>query len=307
MTREQNSPDFLFARIQDLKKHLNAVIMAHNYQRPEVQDVADFLGDSLELARVASETEADVVVFCAVRFMAETAAIVNPDRKVLLAEGTAGCPMADMIEVADVGEWRRRHPGACVVCYVNSSASVKAESDYCCTSANAVRVVEAVPSDEVIFIPDYNLGRYVADRTGKDVVLYPGFCNVHNRVTATHVRRAREEHPGAVVLVHPECRIEVIELADAALSTSQMARYVRDSDAVEFVIGTELGLLYRLRSDNPRKAFHGLSPGMLCHEMKKTTLADVARVMERIDNVVTVEEGTRVRAKRSLDRMLEIA
>ncbi len=297
----------LAERIPELKKRLNAVLMAHNYQRPEVQDVADFVGDSLELAREATELDAEVLVFCAVRFMAETAAILNPDRTVLLAEGTAGCPMADMIDVEGLREWKARYPKATVVCYVNSSAAVKAESDYCCTSANALKVVEAVPGNQVIFVPDRNLGHYVSTKTKKQVVLYPGYCIVHNRIGERHVDRAREEHPGAVVLVHPECRSDVIARSDLALSTSQMARYVKDSAASDFVIGTEEGLLHRLRLDNPDKRFHLLSPSMVCHDMKKTTLAEVVATMEGMRNVVTVPEETRAKAKRSLDRMLDLA
>jgi quinolinate synthase len=297
----------LVERILELKKRLNAVLMAHNYQRPEVQDVADFVGDSLELAREATELDAEVLVFCAVRFMAETAAILNPNRMVLLAEGTAGCPMADMIDVESLREWKAKYPEATVVCYVNSSAAVKAESDYCCTSANALKVVEAVPGNQVIFVPDRNLGHYVAGRTRKQVILYPGYCVVHDRIRERHVERAREEHPEAIVLIHPECRPEVIARSDAALSTSQMARYVKDSAASDFVIGTEEGLLHRLRLDNPDKRFYLLSPGMVCHDMKKTTLAEIVATMEGMENVVTVPEETRARAKRSLDRMLDLA
>jgi len=298
--------DKLRERILELKKELGAVIMAHNYQRPEVQDIADITGDSLELARQATLLDAEVIVLCAVRFMAETAAILNPTRIVLLAEGTAGCPMADMIGVDDLREWKQRYPKATVVCYVNSSAAVKAESDYCCTSANALRVVEAVPNDEILFIPDKNLGHYVSTKTNKRIILYPGYCNTHHRLTPKHVIRAKQEHADAVVLVHPECRAEVIALADAALSTSQMLRYAQESSAKTFLIGTEEGLVYRLQQDNPEKSFYLISKGLICPDMKKTTLDELAQTMELRRNVVAVPEEIRLGAKRALDRMLDI-
>lgn len=302
-----STEDVLRARVLELKKDLNAIIMAHNYQRPEIQDIADIRGDSLELARHATEMEGDCLVLCGVRFMAETAAILNPTRTVLLSESTAGCPMADMITVEDLREWKRRYPVAAVVCYVNSSADVKAESDYCCTSANAVQVVEAVPGNEILFIPDYNLGHYVSTRTAKRIILYPGYCNTHQRLTPRHVMRARQEHPEAAVLVHPECTAEVIELADAALSTSQMARYVEGSPARSFLIGTEEGLVYRLQKDNPDKRFFLIATVLTCPDMKKTTMEKLVETMERRANVVIVPEEIRVRAKRALDRMLAVA
>jgi quinolinate synthase len=300
------SEENLRLKIIELKKELDAVIMAHNYQRPEVQDIADVTGDSLELAREATQLDAEVIVLCGVLFMAESAAILNPSRTVLLSEGTAGCPMADMIGVDGLRKWKQRYPGATVVCYVNSSAEVKAESDYCCTSANALKVVEAVPNDEILFIPDRNLGHYVSTMTSKRIILYPGYCNTHQRLTKRHVMKAKKEYPDAIVLVHPECRAEVIELADAALSTSQMARYVKDSHAKTFLIGTEEGLVYRLKKDNPGKIFHVISGVLLCPDMKKTTLETVVETMEFRKNVVVVPEDIRIRAKRALDRMLAV-
>jgi quinolinate synthase len=293
-------------RIFALKESLNAVIVAHNYEVPEVQDIADFTGDSLELSRKCVDVDADVIVFCGVLFMAETAAILNPERTVLLSEANAGCPMADMIDVESLREWKARYPQAVVVCYVNSTAAVKAESDICCTSANAVRVVESLTSDEILFIPDWNLGHYVSTKTSKHIVLYPGYCPPHQRVNPRHIKQARESHPDAVVLVHPECAPEVIALADAALSTSQMLRYVKESNATTFLIGTEQGLLHRLRRENPGKSFHLLTTGLLCHDMKKTSLESVAITMEQRRNVVTVPEEVRVRAKVAIDRMLAI-
>ena len=298
------------ARLQEqvlaLKRKLGAVIVAHNYQRPEVQDVADFVGDSLELARKCAEIEPNLIIFCGVHFMAENAAILNPGRPVLLAEISAGCPMADMCDVPDLKEWRARYPRAAVVCYVNTTAAVKAESDICCTSANAVKVVESLPHEEVLFIPDQNLAGWVARNTKKKIIAYPGFCVTHRRLTAEQVRQAKALHPEAVVLVHPECTAEVQALADAILSTSQMVRYCGQSPASTFLIGTEEGLLYRLKKENPGKTFYVLSPGLLCPNMKRTRLDAVLRTMELKRNVITIPEDIRLRAKRALDRMLQV-
>jgi len=293
-------------RILRLKKDMNAVIMAHNYQRAEVQDLADFVGDSLELARKATELDVEVLVFCAVHFMAESAAILNPTRTVLLAESTAGCPMADMIDADDLREWKQRYPKAAVVCYVNSSAAVKAESDICCTSANALKVVESVPNDEILFIPDQNLGHYVSTLTKKRIVLYPGYCITHHRLSAGQVIKAKQAHPDAVVLVHPECTAEVIAHADVVLSTSQMSRYVEQSPAKTFLIGTEEGLLHRLKKDNPDKTFYVISPSLICPNMKRTTPEILAETMELRRNVITVPEEIRVKAKSALDKMLAV-
>jgi quinolinate synthase len=293
-------------KIAGLKQSLNAVIVAHNYQRPEVQDIADYVGDSLELARICTQVDAEVIVFAGVHFMAESAYILSPQRTVLLTEKEAGCPMADMITADDLIEWKQRYPNAAVVTYVNSSAAVKALSDACCTSANGVAVVESMPEDEILFIPDQNLGHFISTRTDKKMILYPGFCPPHNRVLPRHVDLAREQYPDAVVLVHPECLPEVIARADAALSTSQMVRYATQSDARTFVIGTEEGLLHRLRKDNPQKTFHLLTQGLVCPNMKKTTLESVVKTMEQRRNMVTVPEEVRVKAKLALDRMLAV-
>ena len=301
-----NNQDELREKILRLKKDLKAVIMAHNYQRPEIQDIADFQGDSLELARKATQLDVEVIVFCAVHFMAENAAILNPTRTVLLAESSAGCPMADMIDADDLREWKKRYPKATVVCYVNTSAAVKAESDVCCTSANALKVVEAVPGDEILFIPDQNLGHYVSTKTKKKIILYPGYCITHARLNAKQVIAAKEAHPDAKVVVHPECTAEVIAIADAVLSTSQMARYVKENPAKKFLIGTEEGLIHRLKKENPEKAFYVISKAMMCPNMKKTTLEKLAKALELKRNVVVVPEEIRLRAKRALDRMLEI-
>jgi len=304
---EVSDVEKLKGKIARLKEELRAVIVAHNYQRPEVQDMADFVGDSLELARKCTQEDAEVVVFCGVHFMAETAAILNPERTVLLSEGSAGCPMADMINAAEVREWQQRYPGAAVVCYVNSSAEVKAESYICCTSANGVKVVDSVPRNEIIFVPDQNLGHYISTQTKKRLILYPGFCYVHHRIRPEQVEMAKRLHPEAQLIVHPECRPEVVALAEAALSTSQMLRYATASSHKSFIIGTEEGLLHRLREENPDKSFHLISNSQICTDMKKTTLETVARTMELRQNVVTVPEEMRLRAKQAVDRMLAVS
>jgi len=294
-------------KIAKLREELNAIILAHNYQRPEVQELADFTGDSLELARKCVGTKAEVIVFCGVRFMAETAAILNPTSTVLLSHDDAGCPLADMIDVESLRQWKRKYPQATVVAYVNTTAAIKAESDICCTSANGVKIVEAVPSEEILFVPDQNLGHYVSTKTSKRVILYPGYCSVHANVIAEEVRLARQRYPQAKVLVHPECRAEVIDLADAALSTSQMLRHAEQSNHKTFLIGTEEGILYPLRKQNPEKEFFLLSDKLLCADMKKTTLEMVLQTMETRSNVVTVPEEIRIRAKKAIDRMLAVS
>lgn len=293
-------------KIARLRQELNAIILAHNYQRAEVQALADFTGDSLELARKCVGTKAEVIVFCGVRFMAETAAILNPTSTVLLSHHGAGCPLADMIDVERLRQWKRKYPQATVVAYVNTTAAIKAESDICCTSANGVETVDTVPSEEILFVPDQNLGHYISTKTSKKVILYPGYCSVHADVTAEEVRLAKRRHPQAKVLVHPECRAEVIDLADAALSTSQMLHYAKQSSDKTFFIGTEEGILYSLRKQNPEKEFFLLSDKLLCSDMKKTTLDILSETMEARKNVVIIPEETRIRAKQAIDRMLAI-
>jgi len=294
-------------KIAELKRGLRAVIVAHNYQRPEVQDIADFVGDSLELARQCVEVDAQAIVFCGVRFMAETAAILNPARPVLLSEGSAGCPLADMINIDDLRQWKQKYPRAAVVTYVNSSAEVKAESDICCTSANGVKVVESVPNNDILFVPDQNLGHFISTQTKKNIILYPGFCYVHHRIKPEQVKLAKRLHPDAQVLVHPECRPEVVALADAALSTSQMLRYAKASSHNSFIIGTEEGILHGLRQGNPEKSFYLISNSQICTDMKKTTLEIVAQTMELRQNIVTVPEEVRLKAKQAVDRMLAVS
>ncbi|MBO3803720.1 MAG: quinolinate synthase NadA [Candidatus Brockarchaeota archaeon] len=288
----------------ELKKEAKATILAHNYQRKEVQEVADFVGDSLELSRKASTVKAKLIVFCGVRFMAETAAVVNPKATVLLPDPCAGCPLADTIDEDSLSELKKEHPRAKVVCYVNSSAAVKAMSDVCCTSANAVDVVRRLRDEEVIFIPDENLGRYVSSATGKEMVLYPGFCPPHMMLKPEMVLAAKERHPGAETMVHPECRSEVVDLADAVLSTSQMLRYAKESAAREFIVGTEVGLIHRLEKENPSKSFYPASKLLVCRDMKLTTLEKVAECIEGQKHAVEVPGDVRARAARAIEKML---
>ncbi len=292
--------------IAGLKKELNAVIVAHNYQLPDVQDIADFVGDSLELAQRCVSIKAETIVFCGVRFMAEMAAILNPGTTVLLSHPDAGCPLADMIDVATLRQWKERYPEAAVVAYVNTAAAIKAESYVCCTSANGAEIVNAIPNEEILFIPDRNLGHYISTKTDKKMILYPGFCHTHARITAKEVESARQRYPQAKILVHPECRPEVIALADAALSTSQMLRYAAQSNHKVFLIGTEEGLLHPLRKQNPDKEFHIIGDSFICPDMKKTTLETVVATMQTGSNAVTVPEEIKARAKQAIDRMLAI-
>lgn len=293
----------LTKRIAELKEERNAIILAHNYQPGEVQDIADFLGDSLGLSRKAAETDAEVIVFCGVRFMAETAAILCPEKLVLLPDPMAGCPLADMVTAEALRRKRAEHPDATVVCYVNSYADVKAESDVCCTSANAVQIVERIEGP-VLFVPDQYLGSYVASRTGRELILWPGFCHVHMSILPQEVERLREENPGAKVMVHPECRPEVQALADEVTSTGGMCRYARQADAETMIVGTEVGIIHRLRKENPDKTFIPASRRAVCPNMKRITLEKVLRSLEDLSPKVEVPERIRVRAKEAIDRMV---
>jgi len=306
INRSPEEKSRLWEEISRLKKQLNALIVSHNYQIPEVQDVADFVGDSLELARRCAEVDAKTIIFCGVDFMAETAAILNPKANVLLSAANACCPMAEMIDADDLKKWKQEYPKAMVVAYVNTSAEIKAGSDICCTSANAVEVVNSLPYDEIIFVPDKNLGHYVSTKTTKKIILYPGFCITHDRLTAAEIRLSKQNYPEAKVIVHPECRTEVIELADAVLSTSQMLNYVRDNTATAFLIGTEEGVLHRMKIQNPQKKFYLISPSLICVNMKKTRLETIIDTMKSQSNRITVPEETRLKAKQALDRMLAV-
>jgi quinolinate synthase len=297
----------LINKIQILKEKHNAIILAHNYQPGEIQDLADFAGDSLGLSVQASRTDADVIVFCGVLFMAETAAILSPEKTVLLPEIKAGCPMADMIDAQQLKELKDQHPDALVVCYVNSTAEVKALSDYCCTSSNALELVKRIPADkEIIFVPDKNLGGFVQERSGRDMILWPGYCSTHARIQVADVEKARKAYPNAVVLMHPECNADVRPLADELLSTGQMISFAGQSDAAEFIIVTEQGIIHTLQKKYPDKSFYPVSEKAICPNMKKISLEKVAWALEDMQYQVTVPEPIRSNAKRSLDRMLEV-
>jgi quinolinate synthase len=292
--------------IYRLKEERNAIILAHNYQRGEVQDIADIVGDSLELSRAAAGMEGDVIVFCGVDFMAETAAVLSPGKKVILPAADACCPMAQMISPGELDLARSRHPDAAVVCYVNTTAEVKAHSDICCTSANAVSVVNSVREDTVIFVPDRNLALYAARFTKKTVLPWEGYCVVHDRYTAAEVQEAKRAHPDAVVLVHPECRPEVIDCADHVASTSGIIRHVREATAEEFIIGTEVGILHRLKKECPEKRCFPLSTTAVCVNMKKTKLSHVRDALRTLEPRITVPDGIADRARGAIERMLAL-
>jgi quinolinate synthase len=298
----------LVEKIERLKRERKAIILAHNYQIPEVQDIADFVGDSLELSIKASQTEAEVIVFCGVHFMAETAKILSPGKTVLLPDKTAGCPMADMITAEQLRALKAEHPGAKVLCYVNTSAEVKAECDLCCTSANAVRMVGEVLKDaeEIIFVPDRYLAAFVAGKTGRNFIVWQGFCPTHARILPEHIDAARARHPGAVVMVHPECRPEVAAIADMVISTGGMSRYARETPAREIIVGTEPGIIHRLKKENPDKIFHSVEAPITCPNMKKTTLEKILWALEEMKHPIEVPEAIAGRARRCIEAMLNI-
>lgn len=297
----------LVERIKQLKAERKAVILAHNYQPAEIQDIADFCEDSLGLSVKAAGTDAEVIVFCGVKFMAETAAILSPGKTVLLPEKTAGCPLADMITAEQLAELKKQHPDALVVCYVNSSAEVKAESDYCCTSSNAVELVKSLPRDKkIIFVPDQHLGRFVAEKTGRELILWPGYCRTHIMITEDDIKNARAKYPDAVVMAHPECTEPVKALADEVLSTGGMLKFVSKSGAKRFVVATEIGMLHPLKKLRPDAEFIAASGRAICPNMKKITLEKVVWSLEDMKYKVTVPQNVREKAKMALDRMIEI-
>lgn len=295
----------MIKEIMRLKEEQNAVILAHLYEWPEVQDIADFVGDSLELSRKAKETDADVIVFCGVSFMAETAKILNPSRMVLLPVMEAGCPMADMVTAEDVRRLRAEHPEAAVVCYVNSSAEVKAECDICCTSSNAVRVIGSLSQDEIIFVPDMNLGHYVSTFfPEKKFYCIHGFCPTHNKIKAEEVLRVKQARFGVPILSHPECRPEVLALSDYVGSTAQIIDYAVKSDAKEMIIGTEIGVLHRLKKLCPDKTFYSLHAALVCPNMKKTHLENVRDALLEKKYQIELDEDLRLRTGIAIERML---
>ena len=301
-----SSPDIQQA-IRSLLKQRNAILLAHNYMRDEVQAIADITGDSLQLSMEAAKTDADLIVFCGVHFMAESAAILSPDKTVLLPRPDAGCPMADMVDANGLRELKARHPGVPVVTYVNSTAAVKAESDICCTSANAVSVVKSLSSDSLIFAPDRNLGRWIARFVPeKQFIYWDGYCPTHERMTTEAVLQKKAEHPDALFICHPECAPAVSDLADHVCSTSGMYTYCKASPATKFIIGTEAGILFKLRQENPDKQFILATPALICPNMKLTSLEDVLLSLQTTQPVIRVPEEIRLRAKSAIDKMLAI-
>ena len=299
--------DELEQKIAQLKKKRGAIILVHNYQLPEVQDVADFRGDSLELSRIAAKTDAKVIVFCGVHFMAETASILSPNKKVIMPDINAGCPMANMITAGELKKLKEKHPQATVVGYVNTSADVKAELDYCCTSTNAVAVVNALKDKkEIIFIPDIYLADYVSKQTNRKLISWNGYCPTHVRILPEDIKREKRFHPEAKVMVHPECTPEVIALADVALSTSRMAKFAKETEVGEFIVGTEVGLIYRLKKDNPTKEFYPASEAAVCPNMKRTTQEKIIWSLKELKDEVKVPENIRARALKAIERMLKI-
>ena len=297
------------ALIRDIRKlaaEKNAVILAHNYQRYGVQKAADLFGDSLGLSRQAAETSARLIVFAGVFFMAESAKVLSPQKKVVMPVLEAGCPLADTLTVESLRKLKDEHPGAPVVCYINTSAAIKAECDICCTSANMLQVVESLPEKKLLFVPDKNMGRYLQTQTSKELILWKGVCPTHHRLKKEHIFELRRLHPEAKFIAHPECRLDVLELADAIRSTTGFFKYAAESDAAEFIIGTEMGVLPRMREVNPGKTFYAASEEMVCPNMKMTTLEDVLSVLETEENEVDVPEDIRDKAVKALERMLAV-
>jgi len=297
----------LSEKIQELKKKRQAIILVHNYQLPEVQDIADFRGDSLELSRIASKTDAKVIVFCGVHFMAETASILCPQKKVLMPDINSGCPMANMMTVKDLKKLKEKHPRAVVVGYVNTSAEVKAELDVCCTSTNAVAVVNALcDKEEIIFVPDKYLADFVEKRSGRKLIKWNGFCPTHIKILPEDIIREKKFHPQAKVIVHPECLPSVVAMADEVLSTSQMCKFAKDTKAGEIIVGTEVGLIYRLKKDNPSKEFYPASESAVCPNMKRINQEKIMWALEELKEEVRVHDEIRNRAKKAIDKMLQI-
>ncbi len=300
--------DSIIEKISELKKKHNAVILAHNYQRGEIQDVADFVGDSLGLSQQAAKTDADLIVFCGVHFMAETAALLSPDKTVIMPDEHAGCPMASMITARELKEKKKLYPNAKVVCYVNTTAAVKAESDICCTSSNAVKIVSSIPEDEVIiFVPDKSLGAYVSSCLDREMIYWEGYCPTHHRILAEQIVKMKSDHPEAEVVVHPECTPDVIALADHVASTTGILKYANSSNSKEFVIGTEIGILHRMKKENPDKIFFPVTPLSDCPNMKLNTLEKLLWSLEDLQFVVTVPEDIAVKARQAIQRMLDLS
>ncbi len=295
-------------KINELKTKKNAIILAHNYQRGEIQDIADFVGDSLGLSQQAAKSKADIIVFCGVHFMAETASILCPDKLVLIPDEHAGCPMANMITIKQLRLKKKEHPNAKVVCYVNSTAAIKAESDICCTSSNAIKIVSSFPQEqEILFIPDISLGNYVASKLNRTMILWEGFCPTHHRILAENVIKLKTEHPDAKVVVHPECTSDVIALADHVASTAGITKYCKEINAKEFIIGTETGILHRLRKENPTKYFLAASQLADCSNMKLINLEKVLWSLEDLVYQIKVPFDISAKARLSIQKMLDLS
>jgi quinolinate synthase len=297
----------LYGEIRSLAEKKNALILAHNYQNPQIQDAADHVGDSLELARVAASNSASIIVFCGVHFMAESAYILSPSKKVLLPDITAGCPMADMVTAAALRAKKKELPNAKVVTYINSPADAKAESDVICTSSNAVKIVQNIDADEILFVPDKNLGNWVSRFTDKKIHLWDGYCPIHALITADEIIRIKQEHPDALLMVHPECSPEIINLADEVFSTGEMVRFVQKTDKKKIIVGTESGMIHKLKKAAPDKEFILASENFFCKNMKKTTLEKVLAALKSEEPVVTVPDETADRARLALEKMLELS
>lgn len=296
----------LIKAIQDLKKDKNAIILAHNYQIEEVQDIADFIGDSYDLSKQAASSDADVIVFCGVHFMAETANILAPDKIVLLPDKDAGCPMADTIKASDVRKMRKEHPDAAVVCYINTSAAVKAECDASCTSANAVKIVDSLDQEKIIFIPDKNLGTYVKKNTEKEIILWDGCCDIHNRVRLEELKKVQSLYPDAPVVVHPECNPEIVNEADFVGGTNAMMSYVKESNKERFIIGTEIGMLYPLKKQSPDKDFIILTDSFICPDMKLITLEKIHDSLKSLQPQIIVDKEVAEKALKAVNKILEV-
>lgn len=304
--RKEEENRVLKERLMQLKKERNAIILAHYYQRDEIQEVADFRGDSFLLAQKAAQTDADVIVFCGVHFMGESAKILAPNKTVLIPDERAGCPMADMVNAEGLSELKRKHPKAKVVTYINSSAEVKAVTDICCTSSNAVKVVNSLDADEIIFAPDKNLGRYVQQFTDKKIILWEGYCNTHDLLTLKDVEAMKAKYPNAQFVAHPECRPEVAAVADFVGSTTAILKYCRETDCDEFIIGTEDGTGYQLRKDSPHKKFYFASKYLVCPNMKVNNLKKVVRALETMQPQIYVPPAIADKARQALERMLQV-
>jgi quinolinate synthase len=306
MERKAEQNRELKERLLQLKKERNAIILAHYYQRDEIQEVADFRGDSFLLAQKAAQTDADVIVFCGVHFMGESAKILAPNKTVIIPDERAGCPMADMVNVEGLRALKRQHPNATVVSYINTSADVKSETDICCTSANAVKVIESVESDEIIWLPDKNLGDYVSKFTNKKMIIWEGYCNTHDMLTVKDVEEMKAQYPNAQFVVHPECRPEVVRLGDFVGSTTAIIKYCKEAPCQEFIVGTEDGTGYQLRMDSPNKQFHFATKYLVCPNMKVNNLKKVVRCLETMQPEIYVPTEVADKARLSLERMLQV-